>query len=84
MEIARVARQRRRIIMYKKRLKRKGYDGLRNQSRISFISPMSLLSQNTFRNLHDTNGQSVITLDNSLHLAGQSSNICTTKGLTVL
>ena len=45
MEIARVARQRRRIIMYKKRLKRKGYDGLRNQSRINFVSPMSLLSQ---------------------------------------
>ena len=84
MEIARVARQRRRIIIYKKRLKRKGYDGLRNQSRIRFVSPMSLLSQNTFRNLCDTNGQSVITLDNSLHLAGQSSNICTTKGLTVL
>ncbi|GMY20769.1 replication protein A 70 kDa DNA-binding subunit A-like [Fagus crenata] len=83
MEIARVARQRRRIIMYKKRLKRKGYDGLRNQSRISFVSPMSLLSQNTFRNLRDTNGQSVITLDNSLHLAGQSSNICTTKEIDV-
>ena len=45
MEIARVARQRRQIIMYKKRLKRKGYDGLRNQSRINFVSPMSLLSQ---------------------------------------
>ena len=84
MEIARVARQRRRIIIYKKRLKRKGYDGLRNQSRISFVSPMSLLSQNTLRNLGDTNGQSVITLDNSLHLAGQSSNIYATKGLTVL
>ncbi|GMY34930.1 replication protein A 70 kDa DNA-binding subunit B-like [Fagus crenata] len=83
MEIARVARQRRRIIMYKKRLKRKGYDGLRNQSRISFVSPMSLLSQNTFRNLCDTNGQSVITLDNSLHLAGQSSNICMIKEIDV-
>ncbi|GMY05936.1 replication protein A 70 kDa DNA-binding subunit A-like [Fagus crenata] len=83
MEIARVARQRRRIIMYKKRLKRKGYDGLRNQSRISFVSPMSLLSQNSFRNLRDTNGQSVITLDNSLHLAGQSSNIRTTKEIDV-
>ena len=129
MKIARVARQRRRIIMYNKRLKKKGYYSLRNQSRISFVSPMSLLSQNTFKNLGDTNGssesmenrrmsmarlnnkrmrnsygdlgmctethstsvyhepghgQSVITLDNSLHLAGQSSNICATKGLTML
>jgi hypothetical protein len=28
-------------------------------------------------------GQPVITLDNSLHLAGQSSNICATRGLLV-
>jgi hypothetical protein len=70
--------------MYKKRLKRKGYDGLRNQSMISFVSPMFFIKPKYFQNLGDTNGQSVITLDNSLHLAGQSSNICATKGLTML